>query len=302
MNRTVTKSSSGRKKIVDEFDSVGDFVAYVTDPSKKTRAGLECPSVIDGRKDFFWTETFAEAVQLSQVGWPEGTGKVVKHREGMDAFVTAAVSAKTRQHGWDLTGDYIDIGRYMTGEPEVFGCEIDNGESLNGKVVSIRLNASVSGAVKPETICARGVTVLVAVDLLESLGVRCEVYVSSGAEAAWSGAGNDPALEHYDFNVLVKRSSEPVDPDRLAFAVAHPAFFRRLGFRCEELVGYSPNGARPSPLLDHGKRGNTIEIDEILTAAALKPKELKQNVLAIAKKCGVDFNDEQVRDLIASCT
>lgn len=303
MNRTTTPTTGRKKIVVDCFDSVGDFVGYCTDPKNTVRKGLSVASDNTGRDDFFWTSTFDEAVTLSRVGWPEGTAKVTKYRNALDSFVTAAATAKSRQFGFDVTGDYIDVGRYLSGEPEVFGTEFEDGDSIRGKVVSIRLNASVSGSVSADTICARGVTALVAVDLLESLGVRCEVVVASGSRSSdWGGCGNDPTIERYDFNVVVKQAGEPVDPDRLAFAVAHPSFFRRFGFRCEELGGYSPSGACPAPLTDYGKKPGVIEIDEILSGAALKPDQVKRNVLKIASKCGIEFTDEQARELIGSAS
>jgi hypothetical protein len=297
-----TKSLGGKKRaVVDTFETVGEFIEYTCDKSHKIRSGLVENSHDTDRDGFFWTKDWKEACKLWQTGWADGTAKVIEHREGLQSFVTAAATAKSRKFGFDVVGDFVDVGRYLSGEPEVFGTEFDQGDSIRGRVVSIRLNASVSGGVSADTICARGVTTLVAVDLLESIGVQCEVIVACGARGN-GGLGADPNLGLYDFNVTVKAAGEAVDPDRLAFTVAHPSFFRRFGFRCEEIAGYSPSSTAPAKLQDYEQRKGVIEIDHILSGASLSREELQKNVLAIAAKCGIEFSQEQIDELIAGAT
>jgi hypothetical protein len=278
--------------IVKRFDSVRDLLAEVTDTSRPIKSGLRVTSQDRGREEFFWTETFSEAVDLARGGWAEGTAKIVEHREACSAFLAAAKTAKTREFGWDVTGDFIDVGRLLSGEPECCGSEFDGGNQIASRVVSIRLNQSVSGGISADTICARGVTVLVAVDLLESCGVRCEVTVSKGSKG--TGCAGSVRNLQVDSHVVVKQAGDAVDLDKLAFWVAHPASFRRLGFRLNEQNGLSPCGAHPARLSDYGADPNVIEIDEILSGASLSKEELQANVLAIAKACGLEFDDETV--------
>lgn len=290
-----------KKTIVSNYDSVGEFISYVTDKSRKPRRGLTTNSRDKDRDEFFWTKTFENAVELHRVGWPEGTARVAEYREALSAWIAAAVSAKSKRFHWEVVGDFIDVGRYMTGEPEVFGNETPDGETISGRVVSIRLNSSVSCGVSAETICARGVTVLVAVDLLEALGIQVEVITACGGRSIGGYAGNDPSVEQADYNVVVKRAGEPVDPDRLSFCVAHPSFFRRFGFAWEELNGLSPSATQPAKLSDYGKREGVIEIDHILTGTSLDSDQIKSQVLKIAAQCGVEFTDEQA-EAIAEAT
>jgi len=285
-----------KKTIVGNFDSVGQFLDYVTDPTRKARSGLIENSQDTGRRDFFWTETFLDAVKLSRSGWAEGTAKVASHRDAMASWIAAAVSAKAKAFAWDVTGDFIDVGRYLSGEPEAFGSEQNHGEQINGRVVTIRLNASVSGGVSADTICARGVTVLVAVDLLESLGLQVEVIAACGGRGH-GGCGNDPRVAQADYNVTVKRAGEAVDPDRLSFVIAHPSFFRRFGFRWEELQGLSPSATAPAKLSDYGTRDGVIEIDHLLSGSSLSHEEIQEQVLKIAAQCGIEFDEDQIAEI-----
>ena len=103
--------------IVKRFDSVRDLLAEVTDTSRPIKSGLRVTSQDRGREEFFWTETFSEAVDLARGGWAEGTAKIVEHREACSAFLAAAKTAKTREFGWDVTGDFIYVSRLLSGEP-----------------------------------------------------------------------------------------------------------------------------------------------------------------------------------------
>jgi len=45
-----------------------------------------------------------------------------------------------------------------------------------------------------------------------------------------------------------------------------------------------------------------IEIDHILSGSSLDAEALRKNVLAIAAKCGIEFSQEQIDELIAGAT
>ena len=275
------------KIVTKNYETVGEYLADLARPEK----GVSQNSQDTGRRDFFWTDTYADAGKLFTSGWADGVARVNKHREGLAAFLDAAKTCKSKTFGWDVVGDFIDVGRVLSGEPECCGQEFDNGDTVARKVVSIRLNQCVSGAVSADAIAARGVAVLVAVDLLESCGIRCEVICST----ATKGHGL-----HLTANVTAKRANEIVDPDRLAFTVAHPSFFRRFGFRWMELYGHSPSNCHPAAVDDYGTREGTVEIDEILSAVNLSAESLKSNVIKIAEKCGLSFDDEQIAELVKS--
>lgn len=275
------------KTTVKNYETIGDYLADLSRPD----AGVSQNSQATGRREFFWTETFGDALELVRCGWADGTARVAQYRDSLGAWLSAAKSAKSREFAWDVAGDFVDVGRVLSGEPECFGSEAETGERTAGRVVSIRLNSCVSCAVSADTIAARGVAVLCAVDLLEACGTRVEVVVSVGSK------GRDKSL--LDGNVTVKRAGEQVDPDRLAFAVAHPSFFRRFGFRFLELYGHSPSTCRPCPLTDYGTRDGVVEIDEILSSVRLDAESLKAKILEVAQKCGLTFDDSQIADLAA---
>lgn len=291
------------KTTVHNFESIGDYVRYVTETKQKHSLVEGSDSRQNGDKFYGDTKSLAEAVSLVEKGWPEGAAKVADWSSRLSSFLSAATSAKSRSYHWDVTGDYVDIGKFLTGEPECCGSDAEYGEQLSGRVVTIRLNACVSGGLQADAIVARGVAVLVAVDILESLGKRCEVIVSQATSTYGRGgdAGSVRDL-HLDANVTVKRAGEPVDLDRLAYSVAHPAFFRRLGFRFMELGGHSPSGCTVSQMSDYGKRQGVVEVDSLLTYCSLNEQSLREHILQILTAVGVDFTPEQLAEIASSTT
>jgi hypothetical protein len=283
------RAKKSDKVVRHDFESVGDFVRYASETKAAADVSVASrePCSTNG---FFGTFTFSQAVELASAGWPEGAARVVELREGCEAFLAAAKAAKTRGYGWDVTGDFIDVGRLLSGEPECCGLEQD-GRGLGSRVVSIRLNACVSASVSTDAITARGLTVLVAADLLESCGIRCEILVSQATY-------NDSRL--VETNVCVKAPGVPIDIDRLAFAIAHPSFFRRFGFAFCEANGHSPIRCRVASLSDYEKREGTVEVDGVCSGDGLSDSELRANVLAIAKGCGLEFSDEELAEITQS--
>ena len=278
-----------RKLIRHDFENIGDYVSFL---GQNHRVTVNASS--DSQAATAWngsTKSLADAVSLVDTGWAAGAAKVAKWSGKLSCFLDAARAVKARQFAWDVVGDYVDVGKYLTGEPECFGADVEEQDSTSGRIVSIRLNNCVSGALQPDAIIARGVAVLVAVDLLESCGRRCEVIVCQSTETS---------TLKVDGNIVVKRPSEPVDLDRLAYSVAHPGFFRRLGFRFMEVCGHSPSGCSCASVSDYGQRQGTVEVDKVITAVELSFASLRDHVLEVVKACGLEFTDEQLAEITSS--
>jgi hypothetical protein len=281
------RATKGDKVFTQDFESVSDYVRYT---SETPAASDTYVASREDNPDFFRTKTFEEAVALASSGWPEGAARVAELRDGCEAFLAAAKAAKTKGYGWDVTGHFIDVGRLLSGEPECCGYEQEQEGGLGSQVASIRLNACVSGSVSADAIIARGLTVLVAADLLESCGIRCEILVS---QATYT----DHNRRLVENNVAVKAPGAAVDIDKLAFAIAHPGFFRRLGFAFCESHGHSPNGCRVASMSDYEQRDGTVDVDGVCTGDGLSQEELRANVLAIAKACGLEFSSDELEEI-----
>lgn len=259
------------------FDSFDAFVEDVKQvPAKGSSRDI-------GREEFFGTKDFDEAVSVAGTGWREGAERVSQIRGSLDRFVEAAKIAATQQFAWDVTGDFVDVGRVLSGEPESCGSYSSDDVARSGsqRVVRLFCNLGVSGSVKHEAIFARGACVLAAVDVLETLGVRVELWAAKATEKKT----NAPV---HQVEVLVKSADQPVDVDRLAFILCHPSCLRRLFWSHQERHGYLPNFCYPHHLaVDEG----CVATSECRRSGSHTTDELAAEVVKICGECGVIIPD-----------
>ena len=184
------------------FDSFEEFLAVSKqEPPAHDRGSRENERRLDA---WFGSRTFEAAVQMAHNGWPEGARKALDARKNVDQRVSQLVSAKASQWTFDLVGDVVDVGRYLTGEPEHWLTE-QEGENGRARVVKFLANVCCSAAVQPEAMVTRGAAILAAIDAIEATGTRCEVWFGYSAKRS----SNDGA-EQLDIVVPVKYAGQPV--------------------------------------------------------------------------------------------
>jgi hypothetical protein len=268
------------KQIV--FESVGEFLA---DACK----GDHPDSHKKGDEDFHGTRTFKQAVALATKGWPEGRERLESLRAELESTVRKAVEAKAASLAWDVVGDFIDVGRVLEGEPESCGsyAESEDG-TTRSKVIRIVANVSALGAVEAPQIFSVGAAIYAAIDLIESLGSRVELWLASGSRAH-SG-------KRLNVLVKVKDAAQPFEGDRLAFYLCHPAGLRRLFFSVECQRGFFPSCTGTTEI--------DVEEGTVVTAEA-RPNDDTQarriaRVLETCAACGVRFSEEELAQITAA--
>lgn len=239
------------------------------------------------QKDFNDTNTYEETIALTKTGWKRGADRVNALRTELDNAVQTLVAAKAATVAYDVDGDWVDIGRLVTGEPECCGSWDSQGEDAKNKVVKIVANVSVSWMVKQETIFARGAACLAAVDILESLGRRVELWVSIGLNDYRNGLS--------ETHVLAKPAGQPVDTDRLAFVLCHADMFRRILFTHMEINNHDPSRCVPTPVKSDGE---AIILPELRTGKVPSHDENIRQVIRICELAGIVFTDEDIAGLV----
>jgi hypothetical protein len=264
------------------YESVGDFIkASDTEEVGKT-------SHIAGQKKFYGTETFKEAVELATRGWPKGRKRLAALRAQLDHVVEKAVSAKACTLHWDVAGDFIDVGRVLSGEAETFGAIRDDADTQpSTRVARIVANVSALGVVESESIFSSGAAIYAAVDILESLGHRVELWLGSGSETH-SG-------KQLTVLVLIKEAGQPFDADRLAFFLCNNASLRRMFFSIECDNGHDPSHTRTAPLaVEEG----SIVTPEVQPGDDTAERRIER-VLEVCKACGVSFSAEELETIVS---
>lgn len=120
--------------------------------------------------------------------------------------------------GYDVTGDMLDVGRYVDGEPEVFSSLTDG--APRGKRVNIILDLNQLYSITPDYVLRRSRRLVRLVDWLESQNIRVQIMAFYSNQCA-----------HIEIDA--KLYHEPLDLNTIA-VMAHPDFTRRLGFRMLE--------------------------------------------------------------------
>lgn len=169
-----------------------------------------------------WTggASFEQAIAMARIGWPEGAARAQKLLKSLQLPPFEETHSVTQN---DVTGSYVDVGEYVQGVPE---CMVDFREDTRkARFLSIRVSGVMACAIPAEEAMNRGVCIAAIVDALESRGIRCDVSLVFL---------NRRPRGTVEYTVSLKRATDPLNLDVIAFGVAHPACFRRLVFGAYE--------------------------------------------------------------------
>lgn len=122
---------------------------------------------------------------------------------------------------YDVTGDYVDVGRFMEGDPENFGNSIMG--NPNRVFATITVNIAAAKWTTAEYIVEKQKRILRLVDWMEQYGIRTQVKCILFTDAA-------------SIMVTVKEHQDPFDLNHLAISM-HPDFLRRT---CLLIMEQSP--------------------------------------------------------------
>jgi hypothetical protein len=194
--------------LVGWFDGVDTFLRFLEDKMPKAKRS----KASEDTGSFYHFKTYKKALD-TYLNRPH---EVLQFEE---------IDEPIREHdesgnnvGYGMEGDFIDIGRFLTGEPEVFGTMQDGNPKRYR--VDLTLNMSWSGSTDKETIQERLKHVVATVDWLEMNGVRTRITAIESTQVA-------------HIEIVVKDFSETLDLRQLA-VVSHSDFLRRAFFRFDE--------------------------------------------------------------------
>lgn len=198
-----------------EFDSMTEFLGWI---EKNPNFDDKNASKSSRRFDDRWAgASWGGALDLVRNGWHAGTADIsakldeIKHRSEMMQV----------GYQWDVTGDTFDVGTMLAGEPEHW---LSPDVEPVKRIYRIGVNVGVSVSVSPKQIMNKGAAVVALIDKLQEdpsaiveLDIVCMLRYGKGRE------------------FCLHMGASPLDMDGIAFAVAHPAFLRRLLFAYIEI-------------------------------------------------------------------
>lgn len=187
-----------------------------------------------GRPSWHGTSTFDEAIRLATYGWSEGARRIARQVDLTQSRLPSFQILRELKMSPVGPGG-IDMGRYVQGHPEPY-ITWPQIEEDTGSMIKINFNVGTSQAFSAEDMFVKGAAACALIDALENQNNRVELHISHGSEGE-SGFRWEAVTKIKDFQ-------DPVDMDRIAFALANAACARRLGFSLkEQSLNYREIGA-----------------------------------------------------------
>lgn len=218
---TVTERAPGGADGSEAFNSFAELVDYVLADAAPAGAGeWRMSRWAPPSQAWDFGAGWHGALELYRNGWPAGTARVM----GLASEWSAGLAPSIKMPGltYATEGMDWDLDAVLRGAPEAWVEPIEVDARAVG-VVRVVANLATSAGVSAEVYATKGAAVLALVWLLESAGRPVElIAVDRGC--------NRERTHSRQVMVRVKEAGAPLDVDRLAVLVAHPAGYRRLVF------------------------------------------------------------------------
>lgn len=192
------------------YDSPALFLAALAERKVIMGAlGQQMSSEGSGHGGWAGTGTYADTIKMATEG-DYTTANKIKPR---DVALT--------QHGamnkitYDYAGDNVDVGLYLSGEPECMASLRRKGKPI----INILVNIAASSYVDANVIRARGKAILEIMSGLEANGYGVDITICNNLR------------QDYRLTIKVKDAKEYFNLPMLAYWLTNPSVLRRLYFR-----------------------------------------------------------------------
>lgn len=193
-------------KLHAEFNSVGDVFRVIDKLGWKPERSKSSDE--SGRGGFYTFNNLAEARDVYQ-NRPES---IVNFDHNDEKLVREDTIGKEVR--FDVTGDYLDMDRYLEGVPEAFGNAVMG--NAKGVFCTINILTIYVYHTKAEYLVHRQKRITRLVDWLEQQGIRCQIV----------GTMDNVCMY---MSTIAKRFQDPFDVNELAI-ISHPDWLRRIEF------------------------------------------------------------------------
>lgn len=215
---------------LETYDTFDDFI-NAADDSQEDRSNWKARASRDeGKEEWTGTQNFDEAVYLARVGWPEG---VIKLDQIADHYHQLSKWTVDKSRSLDVAGTYPIVPIFLGGDP---ACMVNDGEMNRGlkPMMQLVVNRGYSWLTTPERIFNFGAAIMVCIDQIETIGPRIELVVATANMGDLFGGVQERPV--WVTMTTIKRAQEHVEKNRLAYALAHPAYSRRLKYSILEQI------------------------------------------------------------------
>ena len=205
---------------IKHYNSINEVLEFIDNTPRVKGSGTASTKESEG---FSQTKSLWDAMQLAKTGWEEGATNI---RSAIRLAQRNKSGKRTPSIKWDVAGGFVDIGKYMSGDPECMG-SIRTKISPKGKSIECwRLSVSTSWSVESYKMVELAKAVAIAIARVESRGKRVKLTISI------------PVKSHNDIlcrtDIVIKKAGDAISPSSLAYGCGHPSLLRRLVFATYE--------------------------------------------------------------------
>lgn len=206
------------KARIEYFNSFGDFYNYAKDNAEPKSSNKPERDDWSGG-----TKSLVAACDLARNGWTEIRPEVDELLNELTERLADKLDNLYKPQ-YDFGGAYVDMGRFVEGDPECMVTFQAVPEGAMGRVIKIAVAGTASHHIDQEWIKKRGIAIISLVDTINKLGFGVELW--------W-----DSTIQHtgrHSTAVKLHDSADTLDINSVMFGLAHPAMLRRLTFSVQE--------------------------------------------------------------------
>lgn len=228
-----------------EFDSISEFMEFIEGtPLNSVFRWESLSSTEKGKRYWYNTNSWEDAQERLKHGDKAlaekltGFMKLTKHPE----------NKLVQKPSYSMAGYQASVPRYLQGVPDSMIAKKQVVQKQ--KVITITKNIGYTAGFSAQDIIDEAITAVKLINTIEARGVRCNLYVSSIAQAFDNVA--------VGFRIKVKGSNERTNMSKLAFPLANPSMLRRFSFRYREVAPETTQSFR-------GSYGTSVQTPELFT-------------------------------------
>lgn len=199
----------------------------------------------------FYGGTWEEAIEQAEIGNPELITDII-------SVIPKADEPPYNNFSRDVTGDFFDVGDFLSGEPE---CCWSSDTEQKREAVNIIVNIGFPESAPADGIKRRGGAIVGLIDNMQKRGYIvnlsvCILGIDYGKKGQY-----EPTL------IKIHVDTRPVDIASIAYMIANPLFLRRIIFAF--FATYRKKDAREIRVCDDTKYLGTKEDERYIYFAAV---------------------------------
>ena len=217
---------------IQQFFTWEQFLSYTDWQGKNWRRSSQESSTKKYNHSDTWT--FQEALDLARYGWAAGLRQKKEHERKILFTPQEQMGLHyERTIDYDVAGNSVDMGRYLTGMPDCMRhVKMPKEHVFPTRTQKIFVIDDTHDNTQTHEIINHGYTVYQIIEALELVNIRTELIYVHPSNKQYMSALND--YYFFETYIKLKNTEDVIYPEKIIFALAHPSMFRRLVLSCWE--------------------------------------------------------------------